>query len=86
VHETNPSQVVIMIKKNTRIWIWLQDNKVLKAVLNVDEGTMSIYDENDNLILRRTGLTIHKVKEIEINLVRYGAKRLSEHQEPFKFL
>jgi len=86
VHETNPIQVVIMIKKNTRIWIWLQENKVLKAVLNVDEGTMSIYDENDNLILRRTGLTINKVKEIEINLIRYGAKRLSEHQEPFKFL
>jgi len=75
-----------MIKKNTRIWIWLQDEKVLKAVLNVDEGTMSIYDENDNLIIRRTGLTIHKVKEIEINLIRYGAKKLSEHQEPFKFL
>lgn len=86
MHETNPIQVVIMIKKNTRIWIWLQENKVLKAVLNVDEGTMSIYDENDNLILRRTGLTINKVKEIEINLIRYGAKRLSEHQEPFKFL
>jgi len=80
------SQVIIIIKKNKHIWIWLQNGKILKAILSVEDGTIKIYDENDNLIMKRTGLTRFQVKQVEINFLRYGAKRLSEHAEPFKFL
>jgi len=80
------SQVITIIKKNTHIWIWLQNGKILKAILSVENGTIKIYDENDNLIMKRTGLTRFQVKQIEINFLRYGAKRLGKHAEPFKFL
>ena len=72
--------------KNVNIWIWLQNGKIVKAISNVDEGTIKIYDENDNLILKRTGLNKLQVKQIENTIIKYGAKRLDKHAEPFKFL
>jgi len=68
------------------IWIWLQNEKIIKAILNADDGTIKIYDENDNLILRRTGLNKFQIKQIEDTIIKYGAKRLDKHAEPFKFL
>ncbi|KAA0005149.1 MAG: hypothetical protein DRM98_05215 [Thermoplasmata archaeon] len=75
-----------MTNKNVNIWIWLQNGKLIKAILNADEGTLRIYDENDNLILKRTGLNRFQVKQIENYILKYGAKKLSSHAEPFKFL
>ena len=75
-----------MVKKNVNIWIWLQNGRIIKAILNVDEGTLKIYDENDKLILKRTGLNKLQVKQIEKTIIKYGAKKLDTHAEPFKFL
>ena len=75
-----------MTAKRVNIWIWLQNDKIIKAVSSVDDGTIRIYDENDNLILKRTGLTRFQVKQIEDNIQKYGAKRLGQRAEPFKFL
>lgn len=75
-----------MTKKNTHIWIWLQNGKIIKAVSSVEDGTIKIYDENDRLIMKRTGLTKFQVKQVEHNLLIYGAKKLSKHAEPFKYL
>lgn len=75
-----------MIKKSTHIWIWIENGEILKAISSVDDGTIKIYNENDNLIMKRTGLTKFQVKQIEIHLLKYGAKRLSKQAEPFKFL
>jgi len=75
-----------MKNNNKNIWIWLQNGKLVKAILCVDDGTLKIYDENDNLILRRTGLNKLQIKQIENTIIKYGAKKLSEHAEPFKFL
>ena len=75
-----------MVKKSTHIWIWLENGKILKAISSVDDGTIKIFNEDDNLIMKRTGLTRFQVKQVEINLLKYGAKRLSKHAEPFKFL
>lgn len=72
--------------KNVNIWIWLQNGKIIKAISNVDEGTLKIYDEDDNLILKRTGLNKLQVKQVERTIIRYGAKKLNKHAEPFKFL
>jgi len=75
-----------MTKKNVNIWIWLQNDKIVKAILSVNDGTLKIYDENDKLILRRTGLNKLQVKQIENTIIKYGAKKLDKHAEPFKFL
>ncbi|KYK30645.1 MAG: hypothetical protein AYK22_03430 [Thermoplasmatales archaeon SG8-52-3] len=75
-----------MKNKNKNIWIWLQSGKIYKAILCIDDGTLKIYDENDNLIIRRSGLSKLQVKQIENTIIKYGAKKLSEHAEPFKFL
>jgi hypothetical protein len=72
--------------KNVNIWIWLQNGKIMKAISNVDEGTLKIYDEDDNLILKRTGLNKFQVKQVEKTIIKYGAKKLNKHAEPFKFL
>ena len=75
-----------MAKKNVNIWIWLQNDRIVKAILSVDEGTLKIYDEDDKLILKRTGLNKFQVKQIENTIIKYGAKKLDKHAEPFKFL
>lgn len=72
--------------KNVHIWIWLQNNRLIKAVLDSDNGILKIYDEDDNLILKRTGLNKKEVKEIESCIVRYGAKRLDSQTQSFRFL
>jgi len=75
-----------MTKKNVNIWIWLQNGRIIKAISSAEDGTLKIYDENDHLILKRTGLNKLQVKQIERTIIEYGAKRLGKHAEPFKFL
>ena len=75
-----------MPQKNVSIWIWIQYGKIIKAILCPDDGTIRIFDENDKLILKRTGLNRIQIKLIEKNIIKYGAKRLSQQAEPFKFL
>jgi len=75
-----------MTKKNVNIWIWIQNGRIIKAILSIDDGTIKIYNENDQLILKRTGLNKLQVKQIENTIIKYGAKRLDKHAEPFKFL
>jgi len=75
-----------MTKKNVNIWIWLQNGGIIKAISSVEDGTLKIYDENDRLILKRTGLNKLQVKQIERTIIKYGAKRLGKHAKPFKFL
>jgi hypothetical protein len=75
-----------MTNSKVHIWIWLQNGNLMKAILNTDEGILRIFDDNDNLILRRTGLSKLQVKQVEECIIKYGAKRLDAHAEPFKFL
>ena len=72
--------------KKAKIWIWVQNNKLLKAISNQETGTLTIYDEQDNILLRRTGLTKQQVKKIEVYLSNYQIKRLDDHREPFTYL
>ena len=75
-----------MTTKSVNIWIWLQNGKIIKAISSIDDGTIIIFDENDNLLLKRIGLTKFQVKKIENSILKYGAKRLNQHAEPFRFL
>ena len=75
-----------MVTKTKNIWIWIQNGQLIKAILCEGDGTLKIYDENDKLILKRTGLNRSQIKQIEITIIKYGAKRLDQHAEPFRFL
>lgn len=75
-----------MVKEKANIWIWLQNGEIYKAISNVENGTIQVYDEQDNLVMKRTGLTQIQVKQIEHIILKYGAKKLDQHAEPFKFL
>jgi len=56
-----------MEKSNIIIRIWAQDNKIVKGVFNINKGVMSIFDDNDNLLLRRTGFTKKQILKVEAN-------------------
>ncbi len=75
-----------MTDNNVHIWIWLQNGRVIKAILNAGNGILKIFDEDDNLILKRTGLNKNDLKEVETCIIKYGAKRLDGHEKPFRFL
>jgi hypothetical protein len=75
-----------MRTKNVNIWIWLQNDKLTKAIINETDGTIRIFDENEKLILKRTGLNKQQVKKIELTIIKYGAKKLCKNAESFKFL
>jgi hypothetical protein len=75
-----------MTAKDVKIWIWVQNNRILKAISNKEAGTLTIYDESDNIILRRTGLSKQQIKTIELILTTYNLKRIDDHKEPFTYL
>lgn len=75
-----------MNTKDVKIWIWVQHNRILKAISNKEVGTLTIYDECDNIILRRTGLSKQQVKTIELIFATYNLKRIDDHKEPFTYL
>jgi hypothetical protein len=75
-----------MSTTNVKIWIWLCNGRIFKAIARPAEGTLTIYDEYDNILVKRTGLTPAHMKQIECFLSASGAKRVDEHREPFTYL
>jgi hypothetical protein len=75
-----------MTTKAVKIWIWVQNNRILKAISNQDAGTLTIYDEYDNIILRRTGLSKQQMKTIELIFSTYNLRRIDDRKEPFTYL
>ena len=65
-----------MKEKPRNIWFWLQNGEVYKSVSSPDDGIICIYNQQDKLIL----------KQIEENIIKYGAKKLTASAEPFRFL
>ena len=75
-----------MKNKSINIWIWIQNGRLMKAITCADDGTIRIYDEDDTLVLKRTGLNPRQVKQIETLIIRYGAQRLDKQTQPFRYL
>jgi hypothetical protein len=75
-----------MNTKGVKIWIWVQNNRILKAISNQEAGTLTIYDDCDTIILRRTGLSKQQIKTIEIIFATYNLKRIDDRKEPFTYL
>lgn len=69
-----------------RIWMWLQENNVLKAVFNPNDNTLTVYNEQDQILLRRTGITAEVIIKIEMIFSAIGAKRVDGRKEPFTYL
>jgi hypothetical protein len=72
--------------KDIKIWIWVQHDRILKAISNKEAGTLTIYDDYDNIILRRTGLSKQQIKTIELIFATYNLKRIDDRKEPFTYL
>ena len=75
-----------MTTKGVKIWVWVQNNRILKAIANQEAGTITIYDECDNILIRRTGLTKQQIKTIELIFSAYNLRRIDDHKEPFTYL
>ena len=79
--------VKALSNRTVRIWLWLYNDKLMKAVSCTEDGTITVYDENDNVLIKRTGLTPAQIKKIEIVLANTGAKRLDGgSKEPITYL
>jgi hypothetical protein len=75
-----------MKNTNERIWIWLQDNELYKAVYNPSDRTFLVLNKRDEIILKYTGLTAKQLNQLEILFVHIGAKNLDGRTEPFTYL
>jgi hypothetical protein len=75
-----------MTTKTSKIWIWLQNNRLLKAVSNQKTGTLTIYDEFDKILFRRTGLNKQQIKKLEVIFSNHCIKNVGGHKEPFTYL
>lgn len=69
-----------------KIWIWVQNYRILKAISNHEAGTLTIYDEDHNILIRRIGLSKQQVKALEALLTTFNVKRLDDHKEPYTYL
>ena len=79
-------RLIDMSVKGIKIWIWVQNNRILKAISNQDAGTLIIYDDYDNIVLKRTGLSRQQVKTIEFIFSTYNLRKIDDHKEPFTYL
>ena len=67
------------------LWIWLDGTTLIKAVYNPLDHTLTIYDETDRLLLRRTGLSPEQAHHLATMLAIIGARRMNDHDEPVTY-
>jgi hypothetical protein len=72
--------------KTTHVWIWMQENCLHKAVYSVNDQTLIVYNEREEIILKRNGVTPEQFLRLEALFISIGAKRLDGHKEPFTYL
>ena len=73
-------------KKDTQIWVWIQDNKLFKAIYNSSDGCLTIYNECDEILIRRKQVTSDQMKTIELVFSKKGAKRIDNSKKPFTYI
>ena len=74
-----------MSYENINIYIWLQKdiNKIFKVITSSDNGIIKFYNENDELLMSRTGLSKKQVNNIEKKLLEMGATKLNDKKTSF---
>ena len=70
-----------MLSQNVVAWIWVQDEKLVKAVYHKTQKTLIIFDEDDNVLLKREGVEESHIKKIELIFLSHGAQQMdtTEH-------
>ena len=75
-----------MTNDGIKVWIWVHNDRLYKAISNPVTKTVTIYDANDRILIRRTGLTIQQMKAIEATITIYGGRRMDGNRQPFTYL
>ena len=67
-----------MIKKKDNIWTWLQSKgKIFKVIYNTNKGIITVYDENDKILMKKTNLTKEQIEKVEDSFLDYVAKKIN---------
>lgn len=66
-----------------KIWIWVEDSKLRKAVIT--DVVITIFDEHDNVLIKITNPTPRTIRLIEQNIAEYGGKTISK-DNPFTYM
>lgn len=61
--------------RNRDTLMWVQFNRVFKAILYFKTGMAILYDEDDNVLMRREGLSIEQLRKLESHIRKYGLKK-----------
>jgi len=72
--------------KNIRIWLWTYNNKIFKAIICCEDQTYTIYNEFDEILVKRIGLMPSHIERIESSLIKSGAKRIDRNKDAFVYL
>ena len=75
-----------MTPKHCKIWIWIQNNELWKAVYDSEKQLFIVYNGQEMLLFQRKGITPAQFHVIEIIIIQMGAKRLDNKNEPFTYL
>ena len=75
-----------MQEKNVHIWVWMHGHAVWKAIYDLNKRTLAVYNERDELLIKRSGLNEQQLKTIEHAFACIGAKRIDDHKQPFTYL
>ena len=70
-----------MLSNDVIAWMWVQDEKLLKAVYHKNKKTLIIFDEEDNIILKRVGVEASHIKKIELIFLSKGAQRMDTTEQ-----
>ena len=73
-------------KPTKHIWVWMHENRMHKAVYSVYDQLLVVYNDQEEIILKRKGVTLEQFLRLEALFVSVGAKRLDGHKEPFTIL
>ena len=64
----------------------MQNNRLLKAIYDPDKKSLIVYNQNDEIIVKREGLSQSQISKLEIVFLKMGAKRMDGHGRPFTYL
>lgn len=83
----NPSKGSEKVKKNqTKIWMWIEDTKLIKAVYNSQNNSLTIYNECDEILIRRKQITPEQMSAIERVFEQKHAKRIDTSNNSFTYI
>ena len=75
-----------MISTHARIWVWMQDNEMFKAVYIPESRVLTISNERDDLILQYKGINSEQLARVEYLFMTLGAKKINGRSKPFTYL